>query len=173
MRQKTIRPSALYDLYQNGEYTTTGTIVELAKLTGYSAQPMRSRIDNEVKGMLLKEAGVEKQAYALYDDDILIADGTLEQISKQMYMSVQNLYWYLSPQARERNISKQLVILEGETVRVRHNTFDRKAYKRAEIDERERKKKIKYVKARKAEFKPSEHVRYLHDLYFKKWGVEI
>lgn len=167
MYQKT----KIYDYYEGTEMITTGTLDEIAEFTGFSKVTIKAWPYKATTDRTIIPVGKLMDIYELSQDGEVIATGTMESIAQETGLAVEYVRTLTSRHAH-RKTSWRLKRLEGETVRVRHTTFDHKAYKRAQVREREEQKEIKKVPAKKAEWHPSKHVRYLHNQYFKKWGVE-
>lgn len=165
-----MRLKNLYDYYEFNRFVAHGTLLEISNITGIPKRTLEHYVQGSKHRQMI-EVGQEYPAYAFYDGEHLIKTGTLKQIAEATGLFQNTLRWYMNPSARSRS-DKSVIRLEGETVRVRHTTFDHKAYKRAQVREKEEQKEIKKVPAKKSEWHPSEHTKYLFNINFKKWGVE-
>lgn len=152
-----------YEAYAGEELVATGRIEIIAKVLGLSVSRARSIADKEHSKYRVIEIGTTQQVYAYYIDDEFITEGSMQQIAEETGELMVNLRFMSSNAAKQRNLKKTLIKLEGETVIVKRTHKERFAPIPSRDEQREQIKVFKNVPAKKSEWKPSGYVRDLFE----------
>lgn len=160
----------VYEAYVGGELVATGRIETIAEALGLSVSRARSIADKEHSKYKVIEIGTTQQVYAYYIDDEFITEGSMQQIAEETGELIVNLRFLSSNAAKQRNLKKTLIKLEGETVIVKRTHKERFAPIPSRDERREEIKVFKNVPVKPAEWKPSDYTRDLFEHTFRKWA---
>lgn len=158
-----------YELYENAKLICTGSAKDIAASADLSENFIR-KVEKFGHGKYRVEyIGTINQVFAYYIGDEFIAEGTLQQIADETGELMVNLNFLKSDSAKQRNLTKSLIKLEGETVIVKRTHKERFAPIPSRDEQREQIKVMKNVPAKQAEWKPDPYTRDLFERSFKKW----
>ena len=105
----------VYEMYLNGIHQATGSIRMLAEHIGKSRKTVDGMIhQGNNKNYSFKRIGKYAQIYALYNKDVFVMNGTLDELSAATGMQMKQLEWFRTPSAEKRGGTYQVVKLEGE-----------------------------------------------------------
>lgn len=158
-----------YEAYVDGELVATGRIEIIAEALELSVSRARSIADKEHSKYKVIEIGTTQQVYAYYIDDEFITEGSMQQIAEETGELIVNLRFLSSNVAKQRNLKKTLIKLEGETVIVKRTHGAKFAPVPTNDERKEAIKVFKNVPVKPAEWKPSEYAKYLFEHSFAKW----
>ena len=166
------RPKKQYELYIDGQYDSTGTVDELARMLGLKPTLLYKRVDKEMSGILLKPVEEEEPVYAFYKGDNGPYIGTIAEISDLTGIEQHMIEWYGTPSASRRH-DTALIKLEDDEMRVRR-TSDKYApiLTEEKYEPVEKEKLIISKPVEPAEFKVGKYAQSLHDSYFAKWNLK-
>lgn len=159
----------VYEAYVGGELVATGRIETIAEALGLSVSRARSIADKEHSKYKVIEIGTTQQVYAYYIDDEFITEGSMQQIAEETGELIVNLRFLSSNAAKQRNLKKRLIKLEGETMIVKRTHGAKFAPVPTNDERKEAIKVFKNVPVEPAEWKPSEYAKSLFEHSFAKW----
>lgn len=158
-----------YEIYENDKLICTGSAKDIAAAADLSENFIR-KVEKFGHGKYRVDyIGTINQVYAYYIDDEFITEGSMQQIAEETGELIINLRFLSSNAAKQRNLKKTLIKLEGETVIVKRTHKERFAPIPSRDEQREQIKVFKNAPAKQAEWKPNDYVKQLHDSYFSKW----
>jgi len=166
------RPKKQYELHIDGQYDSTGTVDELARMLGLKPTLLYKRVDKEIYGILLKPVEEEEPVYAFYKGEDGPFIGTIAEISKMTGIEQHMIEWYGTPSASRRH-DTALIKMEDESMITR-----RTINKVAPVPVPEKydgvavKKQITVRPAAEKQFKVGEYAQYLHDAVFANWNLK-
>lgn len=159
----------VYEAYEGDTFIATGTIKDIAAALGLSVSRARDIANKEHSKYRVIEIGTTQQVYAYYIDDEFITEGSMQQIAEETGELIVNLRFLSSNVAKQRNLKKTLIKLEGETVIVKRTHGAKFAPVPMNDERKEAIKVFKNVPVKPAEWKPSEYAKYLFEHSFAKW----
>lgn len=102
-------------MYLDGIYQTTGSIKMLAKHLGKSRKTVEGMVhQGNNKSYSFNHIGQYAQIYALYNKDIFVMNGTLDELSLATGMQMKKLEWFRMPSSEKRGGTYQVIKIEGE-----------------------------------------------------------
>ena len=105
----------VYEMYLDDIYQATGSIKMLAEHIGKSRKTVDGMIhQGNNKNYSFKRIGKYAQIYALYNKDVFVMNGTLDELSDATGMQKKKLEWFRTPSSEKRGGTYQVVKLEGE-----------------------------------------------------------
>ena len=164
------RPKKQYELHIDGQYDSTGTVDELARMLGLKPTLLYKRVDREMSGILLNPVEEEEPVYAFYKGEDGPFIGTIAEISDLTGIEQHMIEWYGTPSASRRH-DTALIKMEDEEM-ITRRTINKVAP--VPVPEKyEPERKIKVVTTRPVALRPfkfkDKWINYQLDTIFKGW----
>lgn len=120
-----MRKPKVYDLYSYGKHIFTGTRQQISKETGLAISTLGNIVSHGHKQYRLEPIGKLEPVYALYERDMYVASGTVQELADMVGMSAKHLNWRQFDSVKNMGIDYRYHIykLEGEYEVVRKASF--------------------------------------------------
>ena len=111
-----MRKPKVYDVYSYGKHIFTGTRQQISKETGLAISTLANIVSHGHKQYRLEPVGKLEPVYALYERDMYVASGTVQELADMVGMSAKHLNWRQFDSVKNMGIDYRYHIykLEGE-----------------------------------------------------------
>lgn len=118
-----MRKPKVYDLYSYGKHIFTGTRQQISEQTGLAVSTLGNIVSHGHKQYRLEPIGKLEPVYALYERDVYVASGTVQELAGMVGMKAKHLNWRQFDSVKNMGIDYRYHIykLEGEHEVVREN----------------------------------------------------
>ena len=111
----------IYDMYFDGEYVTTGKLIDLAELTPYSYPSLRvAAVGKRPLGKTKKKYTFEyvdtvpEPEFFMYKNEEIVGCGTLEELAEKFNVKLSTMKYYAAPSAHRRYGGRGTCLVELE-----------------------------------------------------------
>lgn len=118
-----MRKPKVYDVYSYGKHIFTGTRQQISEQTGLAVSTLGNIVSHGHKQYRLEPVGKLEPIYALYEREMYVATGTVQELADMVGMSAKHLNWRQFDSVKNMGIDYRYHIykLEGEYEVVREN----------------------------------------------------
>lgn len=111
-----MRKPKVYDVYSYGKHIFTGTRQQISKETGLAISTLANIVSHGHKQYRLDPIGKLEPVYALYEREVYVATGTVQELADMVGMSAKHLNWRQFDSVKNMGIDYRYHIykLEGE-----------------------------------------------------------
>ena len=111
----------IYDMYFDGEYITTGKLIDLAELTPYDYRSLRvAAVGKRPLGRTKKKYTFEyvdalpEPEFLMYKNEEVVGSGTLEELAEKFNVKLTTMKYYAAPSASMRYGGRGTCLVELE-----------------------------------------------------------
>lgn len=111
----------IHDMYFDGEYVTTGKLIDLAELTPYTYRALRTAaVEKRPLGRTKKKYTFEyvdalpEPEFLMYKNEEVVGSGTLEELAEKFNVKLTTMKYYAAPSASMRYGGRGTCLVELE-----------------------------------------------------------